>query len=197
MQTPFGTRQTRNSLDATGKKETHDTFAKPDDRPGLCLPTPCTDRALKTIYIVGLLVLIVAGSIAVPWVRRERFRVLILRNQVEEAAAPDERVLTDDWVVDRLLRWKGSPALGRQLVLADRRGVLAWAGPQPEELVVVASEGSGIWSSLRSRGYALVPDAAQERWFAAGDAVRVPFRGRLVIQFAVPSRGAFGPSESR
>jgi len=136
----------------------------------------------KTIYIVIPVILIAVLMAAIPAIRHERLRLLVLRNLVEEAAAPDEPVLTDSWLLYRFLYWKGSPALREQLHQQSSLSPL----PPNQEILVVAPEGSPLWNALRSNGYLLSLDAAQTRWLASGDALTIPGRGPIAIQFAVP-----------
>jgi hypothetical protein len=145
----------------------------------------------KTIYVaVVLLVFCIAGAIALPWLRGEKLRLLMLRNQIEACAAPDEPVLIDDWLLNRALQWKGSPALKRQLVYVQKRQIppqllAARNEAAMQEMVLVVPEGDPLAGDLQSHGYTLLPNASQAVWVAAGKGFQVPGHGVFRIYFTM------------
>jgi len=146
-----------------------------------------TLRSRKTIYVLVFLLLFVAAGLAcVPSLRRERQRLLILRNLAEQAAAPDEPVLVTDWIVYRFLRWKGSPALQQQMIFAQKTlppAVLAAS----QEIIVIAADNDPLPATLRAKGFLLTQDATQQPWIVSGQGVRLPGRGIVRIYFGVRS----------
>jgi hypothetical protein len=139
----------------------------------------------NSLYLLGALLLLIGGIALLPSVRRERRHLLILRNLIEQAAAPDETVLVDSFWLDRFLRWKGSPALRQQLLLAHGGEIPGEILEPPKEVVVVGCEGDSLLTALRSYGYLLTPDATQDQRDAKGG-ISLPFRGALRIYFAAP-----------
>ncbi len=148
----------------------------------------------STVYLLGLVLIVTTAVALVPAVRRERGRLLILRNLIEQAAAPDETVLIESRWLDGYLRWKGSPALRQHLVYVHGNQLPGEVLTPPQEVLVVATEGSSLLSGLRSYGFVLTPDATQQHWNANGHAVVVPFGGAVQIYFAAPPSAA--PSQS-
>ncbi len=151
----------------------------------------------NAIYLLGVLVIVIAAVATVPAVRRERERLLILRNLIEQAAAPDEAVLVDSLWLDRFLRWKGSATLRQQLIYADGSQLHEELLAKPQELVVVATESSSLLAGLRSYGFVLTPDATQQHWNANGHAIVLPFSGVVQIYFAVPPSAAQSQSNQK
>ncbi len=146
----------------------------------------------KTIYLVlGLLLIFIAASLAcVPWLRSEKLRFSILRNQIELSTAPDEPVLVDDALLLRALQWKVSPSLKHQL--ADARGI---ALEQPHgEFVLVLPEGDSLLATLHSQGYQLTPNASQAAFAAAGRGFHTPGKAVFRIYFAVRDVASPAPS---
>jgi hypothetical protein len=151
----------------------------------------------NAIYLLGLLLIVIAAVALVPAVRRERERLLILRNLIEQAAAPDEAVLVDSLWLDRFLRWKGSAALRKQLIYSNGSQLHEELLAKPQELVVVATESSSLLSGLRSYGFVLTPDATQQHWNASGHVIVLPFGGAVQIYFAVPPSAAQSQSNKQ
>jgi hypothetical protein len=146
----------------------------------------------KTIYLITTLVLfgvaILAGA---PVLRREHFRLIVLRNQVEVAAAPDEPVLVDNWLLYRFLKSKGSTDLQRQLVYMRPSKPL----PAEQELIVVTTETSSLFATLHRQRFDLKPNATQAAWIATGNGVRLPVRGFVRIYFAMPASSSHPETE--
>lgn len=143
------------------------------------------------IYILLALALVSAVVLACrPALQREHHRLVLLRNQIEAAAAPDEPILVTDPLLARYLRWKGSAALRRQLYESqDGR----WPGSlpdQPQEVIVVAAEADPLLSTLRANGYILTPDISQALSIERGNGFQLAGRGVNRIYFAVRSGAA-------
>jgi hypothetical protein len=129
---------------------------------------------------------VVAAIALLPAARRERQRLLLLRNLIEQAAAPGETVLVDSLWLDRFLRWKGSPALRQQLLYTGSNQIPGEVLEPPQELVVVAFDHAPLLNALRAYGYVLTPDATQDNLNANGHVIALPFSGVLHIYFAAP-----------
>jgi hypothetical protein len=131
--------------------------------------------------------LLAAALACTPGLKRERHRLQTLRNLVEQAAAPEEPVLVDDWLVFRFLRWKGSPALRQQMVFT-RRAIPA-AASAAQEVVVISGDGGPLPAALRATGFVLTEDEMQGPWIEAGEGVQLPGQGTVRIYFAVRCPG--------
>jgi hypothetical protein len=159
--------------------------------------TPLRSNSPKTIYLVLglLLILIAAGLACVPWLRSEKLRFSILRNQIELSTAPDEPVLVDDALLLRALQWKVSPSLKHQLVDARSIG-LEQPAPPHGEFVLVLPEGDSLLATLHSQGYQLTPNASQAAFAAAGGGFHTPGKAVFRIYFAVRAVASPRPSQT-
>jgi hypothetical protein len=141
------------------------------------------------------------GLLTIPWLRGEKLRLLILRNQIETSAAPDEPVLIDDWLLDRALRWKGSDALQHQLVYIRHNALPPQILSAQQEMVMAVPEDDTLLKQLQGRGLTLAPNVSQAAWVASGKGFHSPGRHPFRIYFIMrPSPGTqptATPAEAR
>jgi hypothetical protein len=149
-------------------------------------------RSPKTIYLlIAFLLFVAAGLACIPRLRSEKLRLAILRNQIEQSAAPDEPIAIDNWLLYRALAWKGSPGLRRQLI--DARGIAAGGIALEQshgEMILVVPDGDSLPATLRSEGFVLTANASQARTLAAGRGFHIPGKGLFRIYFVTRPRSA-------
>jgi hypothetical protein len=136
-----------------------------------------------TAFLLILPLLFGAGFVAAPSMAHERYRLMVLRNEVERAAGPSEVVLVDGWLPYHLLAWKGSPALRQQMRRANPVEMAA-VRQRRGEFVVVTTDGSPMADELRADGFVMTADVSQGATIASGNAVSLPGQGLMRIYFA-------------
>jgi hypothetical protein len=135
----------------------------------------------KTIYfLIGSMLFLAAGLACIPRLRSGKLRLVILRNQIEQSAAPEEPILVDNWLLYRALVWKGSPALRHQLI--EARGIAH--EPPHGEMILVVPDGDSLLTTLRSQDFVLTPNASQATTLASGRGFHLPGKGLFRIYFA-------------
>jgi hypothetical protein len=103
---------------------------------------------------------------------------------MERAAAPEERIVVDDPVLQVLLPQIGGADLGPKRVVYRHKGTAGDLLPLTEEIVLVARESDPLIAELRAKGCSVWQDAV---WDETGMANRVPGSGAVRIYFVVPA----------